>query len=181
MKKQSNTWLVILILFNLPGNMRYKGDDTIIPLATLGLNSPGDIESFLYPIFQNMAMASEGIWIWDAVDSSYFVLRAYICMVLGDMLGSAKLSGMAGHSAIFGDRFSLVQGARSKLGKGAKAQYYPMSPPDNDNKQYNPNRPTYDLDNLPMRTESHYWSTIKKLFEATTKKAVDNIVKATGI
>jgi len=45
----------------------------------------------------------------------------------------------------------------------------------------NPNHPTYDLDNLPMCTESHYWSTIKKLFEATTKKAVDNIVKATGI
>jgi hypothetical protein len=63
MKKQSNTWLVILILFNLPGNMQYKGDGIIIPLATPGPNSPGDIESFLYPIFQNMAMASKGIWI----------------------------------------------------------------------------------------------------------------------
>jgi hypothetical protein len=181
MKKQSNTWLVIFILFNLPDDMRYKKDGIIIPLATPGPNSPGDIESFLYPMFQNMAMASEGIWIWDAVDSSYFILRAYICMILGDMLGSAKLSSMAGHSAIFGDRFSLVQGACSKISRGAKAQYYPMSPPDNDAKQYNPNRPTYDLNNLPMRTESHYWSTIKRLSEATTKKTVDDIVKTTGI
>ncbi|KAF8900456.1 hypothetical protein CPB84DRAFT_1626643, partial [Gymnopilus junonius] len=55
-----------------------------------------------------MARASEGLWIWDAVDSSYFTHRAYITMALGDMLGSAKLNGMAGHSAIFGDRFSLV-------------------------------------------------------------------------
>ena len=31
-------------------------------------------------------------------------------MALGDMLGSAKLNGMAGHSAICGDRFSLVKG-----------------------------------------------------------------------
>jgi hypothetical protein len=61
MKKQSNTWLVILILFNLPGDMQYKGDGIIIPLATPGPNSPGDIESFLYPMFQNMAMASKGI------------------------------------------------------------------------------------------------------------------------
>jgi hypothetical protein len=181
MKKQSNTWLVIFILFNLPGDMQYKKDGIIIPLATPGPNSPGDIESFLYPMFQNMAMASEGIWIWDAVDSSYFILRAYICMILGDMLGSAKLSGMAGHSAIFGDCFSLVQGACSKISRGAKAQYYPMSSPDNDAKQYNPNRPTYDLNNLPMRTESHYWSTIKRLSEATTKKTVDDIVKTTGI
>jgi hypothetical protein len=102
-------------------------------------------------------------------------------MILGDMLGSAKLSGMVGHSAIFGDRFSLVQGARSKISRGAKAQYYPMSPPDTDDKQYNPNCPAYDLNNLPMCTESHYWSIIEKLSEATTKKAVDDIVKTIGI
>ncbi|EKM79258.1 hypothetical protein AGABI1DRAFT_26920, partial [Agaricus bisporus var. burnettii JB137-S8] len=55
-----------------------------------------------------MAEASEGIWMWDAVTSSYFVHRAYVALILGDMLGSAKLSGMAGHSAIHGDRFSMV-------------------------------------------------------------------------
>ncbi|KIL54838.1 hypothetical protein M378DRAFT_61211, partial [Amanita muscaria Koide BX008] len=55
-----------------------------------------------------LAKSNEGIWIWDAIDSSYFVVRAHLCMVLGDMLGSAKLNGMAGHSAIYGDRFSLV-------------------------------------------------------------------------
>ncbi|KIM45729.1 hypothetical protein M413DRAFT_33340, partial [Hebeloma cylindrosporum] len=55
-----------------------------------------------------MACASEGLWIWDAVDSSYFTHHAYITMALGDMLGSAKLNGMAGHSGIFGDRFTLV-------------------------------------------------------------------------
>ncbi|EKM79207.1 hypothetical protein AGABI1DRAFT_26921, partial [Agaricus bisporus var. burnettii JB137-S8] len=55
-----------------------------------------------------MAEASEGIWMWDALTSSYFVHHAYITLVLGDMLGSAKLSGMAGHSAIYGDRFSMV-------------------------------------------------------------------------
>ena len=61
--------------------------------------APSNIESFIYPLFEEMAMASVGMWTWDAVDSSYFVLRAYICAVKGDMLGSAKLSGMAGHSA----------------------------------------------------------------------------------
>ncbi|KIL53929.1 hypothetical protein M378DRAFT_53753, partial [Amanita muscaria Koide BX008] len=55
-----------------------------------------------------MAKANEGIWMWDAVDSSYFVCHASICMILGDMLGSAKLNGMAGHSAVHGDRFSMV-------------------------------------------------------------------------
>jgi len=149
MKKQSNTWLVILIILNLPGELRYKENNTIIPFATPGPHSPGDIESFLYPVFQEMSTASEGLWIWDAVDSSYFVFRASICMALGDMLGSAKLNGMAGHTAICGDRFSLVKGARATLQKG-KAQYYPISPPDNAKKEYNPTQPTYSFENLPI-------------------------------
>jgi hypothetical protein len=146
-------------------------------MAIPGPNPPGDIESFFYTLFQDMTKASEGIWIWDAVDSAYFVLRAHLCMVLGDMLGSAKCSGLAGHSAVFGDHFSLVQGARSKLSKG-KAQYYPMSPPDNDKKEYNSNHPTFDLNDLPMHTESHYWSTIEKL---GTAKTTTKIVREAGI
>ena len=45
----------------------------IINFATPGPNSPGDIESVIWTLFQEMVMASEGIWMWDAVDSSHFV------------------------------------------------------------------------------------------------------------
>jgi Transposase family tnp2 len=180
MKKHSNTWLLILIILNLPPTFRYKTEHIIINLATPGPNSPGDIESFIRPLFEEMAMSSEGIWMWDAVDSSYFVNHAYIVMALGDMLGSAKLNGMAGHSAIYGDRFTMVQGARSSLAKGAKAQYYPMSPPEN--KKYNPNRPElYDLANLPIREAKLYWEIINKLEAATSKTARAVITKSTGV
>ncbi len=67
MKKQSNTWLMILIILNLPPSIRYKTNNVIINFATPGPNSPGDIESFIWPLFQEMAMSSEGIWMWDAV------------------------------------------------------------------------------------------------------------------
>ena len=127
-----------------------------------------------------MAMSSEGIWMWDAIDSSYFVNQAHIVMALGDMLGSAKLNGIAGHSAIYGDQFTMVQGAHSSLAKGAKAQYYPISPPKN--KKYNPERPeAYDLTNLPMRTGTSYWETINKLEAATSKTARAAITKSTGV
>ena len=58
-----------------------------------------------------MGVASEGIWTWDAVDSSYFVLRAYLCGVKGDVLGSAMLNGMAEHAAPHGDCFNMMEGA----------------------------------------------------------------------
>ena len=180
MKKQSNTWLMILIILNLPSSIRYQTNNVIINFATPGANSPGDIESFIWMLFQEMAMASEGIWMWDAIDSSHFVHRSCVVMALGDMLGSAKLNGMAGHTAIFGDRFSMVQGAKSSLIKGVKSQYYPMDPPEND--RYNPSRPPrYDLSRIPMRSQATYWETIERLGAATTKKERSEITKATGV
>ncbi|EDR01424.1 uncharacterized protein LACBIDRAFT_311006 [Laccaria bicolor S238N-H82] len=78
------------------------------------------------------------------------------------MLGSSKLNGMAGHSAIFSDHFSHTQGAKASRSRGAQALYYPMSPPQN--KEYNPSWPaSYDLSNLPICTEEDYWETIHKL------------------
>ncbi|KAF8800249.1 hypothetical protein BYT27DRAFT_7006089, partial [Phlegmacium glaucopus] len=42
--------------------------------------------------------------------------------------------------------------------------------------EYNPSRPIYDLNNLPRRTEAHYWRTIEML-----SKASNNATAATGI
>jgi hypothetical protein len=179
MKKQSNMWLLIVVLLNLPPEICYKTKNVIIPLAIPGPSAPGNVESFIYPLFEELAQASVGMWTWDAIDSSYFVLKAYLCGVKGDMLGSAKLSGMAGHSAVYGDRFSLVQGARPTDAKGSKFQYYPISPPQKE--RYNPNRDIVNMNDLPLRTQAHYWETIRRLESATTKSEQKNIVTETGI
>ena len=181
MKKHSNTLVALLLLLNLPGELRYQTNNTMVPFIIPGPNSPGNIDTFMQPLFVDMAKASEGIWMWDAVDSSYFVNRAYLCMVLGDMLGSAKMSGMAGHTAVYGDRFSMIKGACASLKKGSKYQYYPINPPKN--ATFNPTRQAcYDLDKLPVRTEEHYWDTIKKLLDKTkNKRQHDAIVRESGI
>lgn len=160
MKKQSNTWVFILILLNYSPDKRYKSENVLIPLTIPGPNSPGNIESFVWPLYQDMARFGEGIWMWDALTSSWFVHRSYCCTVNGDMLGSAKFSGLGGHLANKGDRFSMVEAARAE---GTKAQYYPVACPDN--ARLNPSRPAeYDLDNLPKRTTEAYWAAHKKLF-----------------
>ena len=97
-------------------------------------------------------------------------------MVLGDMLGSVKLSGMAGHSAVYGDRFSLVRGARSSLEKGSKSQYYLIAPVDNTKNEFNPGREVYNLDSLPIQTAEDYWKTIEALEMASSEKDKEKIV-----
>lgn len=127
-----------------------------------------------------MAEASEGIWMYDAIDSSAFINKAYITLALGNMLGSAKLSGMSGHSALLGDHFSYVKGAKSSLERGAKAQYYPIAPPENS--KYNPDWPAYyDLNNLPRRKQGTYWEIIRELDIARTKTQKASISKLTGV
>jgi hypothetical protein len=179
MKKQSNTWIALLIILNLPPEVRYKTNNTIVPFIIPGPNSPGFLESFMHPLFVDMAKASEGIWMWDAVDSSYFVQRSFICTILGDMLGSAKMSGMAGHTAVHGDRFSMVSAARSSTKSGSKYVYYPISPPQNET--YNPGRQIYDLESLPLRNEKDYWETITNLHNTNSKTRKAAIVKQTGV
>lgn len=101
MKKQSDTWVVILIMLNMAPEIQSKSSNIIILLSIPRPRPPKNIESFLYGLFQEMARVSAGIWMWDALDSSYVLNHMYICMIQGDMPGSAKLSSMAGHSAIF--------------------------------------------------------------------------------
>lgn len=180
MKKQSNTWIMILILMNLPPELRSQSRHVIVCFATPGPNSPGDIESFMRPLFEEFARLAAGVWIWDSLDAAYFFHRSYTVMVLGDMLGSAKMNGMSGHSAVRGDRFTEVEGARSSTQSGAKAQYYPSSPPSN--ATYNPARPpTYDLTNLPRRNQAEYWRTLTSIHNAGSKRALAVISKNTGV
>ena len=48
------------------------------------------------------------------------MLRAYLCGVKSDMLGSAKLNGLAGHAALHGDCFSMAEGVHTGKEKGAR-------------------------------------------------------------
>ncbi len=177
MKKHSNTWILILILLNLPSELRYRSNNVIINFATPGPNSPGDIESFLRPLFEEMAQANEGIWIWDALKDGYFVCRAWITLGLGDMLGSAKINGMAGHGGIYGDRFSMVQAAKTSNQSGARTQYYPIMKIDH----FNPNRCKYSLDDIPMRKYQDYFDVLLQLEQANSKAGRDKVTRKTGV
>ncbi len=118
MKKQSDVWVLIVTILNLPPDMRYKTTNTIIPLIIPGPSSPGNVESFVYVLYEELAKLSVGVWAWDEHLKEYFNLKVFLCGVLGDMLGSAKLSKMSGHMARYGCRFSTVRGAHPSAEKG---------------------------------------------------------------
>jgi hypothetical protein len=181
LKKQSSTWISILMILNLPAEIRYHSGNMIINFAIPGPNAPGDIESFLRPMFEELAKGSEGIWIWDAIDSAWFLIHVYLVIMLGDMLGSAKVNGMSGHTAFHGDRFSMIQGARTSRKAGVKSQYYPLKAPDNSGRQYNPGRPVYTASEIETREQGAYWGVLSKLANVKSKAEAARISKETGI
>ncbi|KAI0062596.1 hypothetical protein BV25DRAFT_1764272, partial [Artomyces pyxidatus] len=46
MKKQSDTWVMLVVILNLPPEIRYESDSTIVAFAIPGPKPPGNIESF---------------------------------------------------------------------------------------------------------------------------------------
>ena len=63
---------------------------------------------------------------------------------------------------------------------GAKAQYYPLSPPQS--QHINSDCPNFDIHNLPIRTINSYWEFVEKLEAAKGNKTQHAaIVRAIGI
>ena len=124
-----------------------------------------------------MAEASEGIWIWDTLEDAYFVCQAWITLGLGDMLGSAKINGMAGHGGIYGDCFSMVQAAKTSDQSSSCVQYYTMLNIDH----FNPDHHNYSFDDLPMCEYNNYFDVLLKLDQASSKAEQERITQQTGI
>ena len=88
MKKQSDVWVLIVTTLNLPPNMRSKATNVIIPLVIPGPHSPGNVKSFVYVLYEELAKLSVGIWTWDTLLGRYFVLKVYLCGVLEGILST---------------------------------------------------------------------------------------------
>jgi hypothetical protein len=64
---------------------------------TPGPNNPKDLDSFLWPLVEEMLNLHEGIRMaWNAGLGEYFTLHAYITIVTADMPGREKLMHMKG-------------------------------------------------------------------------------------
>ena len=60
-KKQSDVWVLIVTILNLPPNMWSKAAN-IMPLVIPSPLTPGNIESFVYVLYEELAKLSVGVW-----------------------------------------------------------------------------------------------------------------------
>ena len=71
MKTQSDVWVLIVTSLNLPPDMWSKADNIIIPLVIPGPSSPGNVESFVCVLYEELARLSVGVWTKDALTGNF--------------------------------------------------------------------------------------------------------------
>jgi hypothetical protein len=76
---------VIFINLNLPPEVRYRNENILLSCIVPGPHQPGDLNSFLYPMVQDLRQVGEGIPdVLNISTNSRFILRAYVIMLAGD-------------------------------------------------------------------------------------------------
>jgi len=122
--KDSNCWIFVYIIHNLPLDIRYQ-KKFVIPAGFIpGLEKMKDGDSFIYPVLYHIsALQNQGLRIWDASTQSYIPHSIPFLFVTADGPAMAMISGMVGHSRKFGCH---VYCALSRCHQDRDGHYYPV-------------------------------------------------------
>lgn len=122
--KESDCWIFVYIIHNLPPEVRYQ-KKFVIPAGFIpGPEKMKDGDSFIYPVLYHIsALQNQGLRIWDASTRSYIPRSIPFVFVTADGPAMAMISGMVGHSGKFGCRLYCGLPGRHRDRDG---HYYPV-------------------------------------------------------
>ncbi|KAJ2929000.1 hypothetical protein H1R20_g8095, partial [Candolleomyces eurysporus] len=130
---ESDCWIYIWVLMDLPPDLRYK-KQYVIPGAMIpGPNAPKNIDSFLFPGLAHIAsLQKDGLKVWDASDPHIFLTKPIVTFTTADGPAMVHFSGFVGHKGFQGCReFCNIPGRRSS--DQAKTYYPALLKPDGHN------------------------------------------------
>ena len=97
-KTQYTSWTLIALIDSLDPTCRYKRTNILVLGIIPGPHEPWDLNSFLYWIRDELRLLSIGILTWDVAEQEWFLLRAYILFIIGDMPAIATIMCIKGHN-----------------------------------------------------------------------------------
>ncbi|KAF5331223.1 hypothetical protein D9611_013085 [Ephemerocybe angulata] len=122
--KESDCWILIYVLMDLPPELRYKKDYVIPGVVIPGPKAPKVPQSFLYPGFAHVAaLQVSGLKIWDASAPRVFTSKPVTNLTTADGPAMTDFNGFVGHKGMEGCReFCNLPGRRASL---ESKTYYP--------------------------------------------------------
>ncbi|KAF9470260.1 hypothetical protein BDN70DRAFT_998988 [Pholiota conissans] len=177
--KQSDCWIYIWVLLDLPPDQRYK-KRRIFPGGFIpGPSKPKNVDSFLYPGFAHVAaIMKEGLPIWSALEDRLFRSMIHVILGTADGPGLTYLNGLTGHSGAYGCRlYCAVKGRRKEGGN----HYYPaLLKPENYHVD-GCNHDDVNASHLPIGSPTDYREALNRVLESRTIAQHQQNRKATGI
>ncbi|KAE8228042.1 hypothetical protein CF326_g7042 [Tilletia indica] len=177
-RKASTGWMVLIQILNLPPSERFAIKNHHFSLIVPGPSQPKDLESFLWPLYAELAHLQEhGAWTWDGAKKEWFLLRVLLGGVYADQKGSVKLSMHVGGNGARGCRFCEIRAVFAD-NDGSNA-YFPLRSMVTHTDR-NQGRPSYDPLNLPHRTKDGYDKGIRAASNLRGRRLAD-VVRQTGM
>ena len=174
-RRKSTFWPILLYNFNLPPEERNHHDNAICIGEVPGPEKPKDMDSFLYPVVQDLLKLSVGVKAYDVVEQETFVLRAYLLTIFGDIPAVSMLLRMKGHNARSPCRLCMIQGIRIP-NSSITTHYVPLC-----RKNLQAGQEDYDPANLPLRTHKQFMEQACKVQSAETNAASERLATEYGI
>ena len=136
-------WPLILFNYNISPEERFRKKHIISLGSIPGPKKPLDLDSFLWPVVQELLQLEIGVLAFDALLQTTFTLHAYLVVVFGDIPAVSMVMRMKGHNAIAPCRMCEIRGIRKP---GTNTHYVPL-----DRSSFPGSQDSYDPSALPLR------------------------------
>jgi hypothetical protein len=182
--KQSDVWIGIFTMLNLPPNLRYKNTRILPAVIIPGPCKPKDTDSFFFRAFHHLnTLMKDGLWVWDAAQSTTVHSTVHLLLVGADGPGLTCLDGGVGHQGAHGCRLHCPMKGRLKPGG---SHYYPaLKLPGGSYAQKFPSSAHDDIDPAFIAswepTTGHYLANLKCLHEVQTPAEYNAVRLQTGL
>jgi hypothetical protein len=158
-------WPLIIFLYNLPPTIRFLLEN-IFALGVIP-GKPVLINTFLWPLLQELQRLASGITAFDILSYQNFVLRAFLILIFGDIPAIAMLMLMKGHNGICPCRACPI--LATPLRRGTRVTYYVLS--------------TFgdDAEWRELRDHQRMIQQAQEVEDAATKDQAEALAKKSGI
>jgi hypothetical protein len=170
-RRNKAAWPLILFNYNLPPEERFLKKN-IISLGSIP-KKPLDLDSFFWPLVQELLQLAIGVSAFDALSRTIFLLHAYLIVVFGDIPAVSLIMRMKGHNAIVPCRMCEIQGIRKP---GANTYYVPL-----DRSSFPGSPDSYDPSALPLRDHASFLEQAEIVQSASTRTDFDRLSTKFGI
>ena len=177
--KESDCWIYIWIIVNLPPDKHYRKLHVRPGGFIPGPNKPKNVDSFLFPGIHHLAaLQAEGLPIWNAQTDSQYISNLYLLFTTADGPGLVYWNGMVGHSGKNGCcMYCGVLSRRKTKGK----HYYPALLKPRDHCTQGSDHPDINVFKLPPGGCAEYADHLQTIISVPNQTQWDKQKTKTGL